>query len=316
MTMTTATQASGAADRIGACFLAAGLLTEDQVAHVVELQNVVSIRFGEAAIHLGLLTEQNVQEMLSRQFNYATALAPVAGLDNSLGIALAPFGQEAEAIRRIRAELSMRFPDQEKIAIAIVSPGDGEGKSYLAASLALAFSQMEKRTLLIDADMRFPVQHLLFNLENKTGLSTMLAGRTAISSGILAQGFPYLRILNAGPRPPNPLEILLRPTLGKLMQQLTDDFDTFIIDTPSAQTSSDAQIIARQVGTCLLVTRQHHSRLDQLRRTQTQMQTAGAHIIGVVYNEFGEQDALDQLEGNGRKLWRRLRKWLSGPQRK
>lgn len=314
--MVTATQPSSTADRMGARFLAAGLLTEDQVARVVELQNTVSIRFGEAAMHLGLLTEQNVQEVLAKQFNYATALAPAAGLDHSLDIALAPFGREAEAIRRIRAELSIRLSDQKKIAIAIVSAGDGEGKSYLAASLALAFSQMEKRTLLIDADMRFPTQHHLFNRENKTGLSTMLAGRTAISTGGPTTGFPHLHVLNAGPRPPNPLEILLRPTLSQLMKQLTDDFDIFIIDTPSAQTSSDAQIIARQVGMCLLVTRQHHSCLDQLRRTQAQMQTAGAHIVGMVYNEFGEQNALDQFEDKGRKLWRHLRKWLSGPHRK
>lgn len=310
-----ATQPSSAADKMGDRFLAAGLLTEGQVARVVELQNTASIRFGEAAVHLGLLTEQNVQEMLSRQFNYATALAPTVSLDDSLGIALAPFGLEAEAIRQLRAELSLRLSDQKKTAIAIVSSGDGEGKSYLAASLALAFSQMEKRTLLIDANMRFPTQHHLFNLENKTGLSTMLAGRTALSTGSLAEGFPYLRVLNAGPRPPNPLEILLRPTLGALMQQLSGDFDIFIIDTPSAQTSSDAQIIARQAGICLLVTRRHHSRLDQLRRTQAQMQTAGAHIIGMVYNAFEEQDAPDQLEGKGRKLWRHLRKWLSDPHR-
>jgi len=319
--MTMATEKStpagaGTADKMGSRFVEAGLLTQDQVARVVELQNSANIRFGEAAVQLGLLTEQNVQAVLSEQFNYATALMPTDSLDDSLDIALAPFGLEAEAIRQIRAELSIRLSDQEKISLAIVSAAEDEGKSYLAASLALAFSQMGKRTLLIDADMRSPRQHELFGLENKTGLSTMLAGRTTISAGGLAEGFPHLHILNAGPKPPNPLEILLQPALSNLMKQLADDFDVFIVDTPAAQTSSDAQTIAQQVGMCLLVARQHHSRLDDLRQTQAQMKTAGAQIIGTVYNEFAEQDALDQLEGKGKTLWRRLRKWLSGPLQK
>jgi len=309
----TAPSATGTSDKMGSRFVEAGLLTEEQVARVVELQNSAHIRFGEAAVRLGLLTEQNVQAVLSKQFNYATALTSTESLDKSLDIALAPFGMEAEAIRQIRAELSIRLSDQEKISLAIVSTAEGEGKSYLAASLALAFSQMGKRTLLIDADMRSPKQHLLFGLENKTGLSTMLAGRTEISAGGLAEGFPHLHVLNAGPQPPNPLEILLQPALSNLMRQLANDFDVFIVDTPAAQTSSDAQTISQQVGMCLLVVRQHHSRLDDLRQTQAQMKTAGAQIIGTVYNQFAEEDAFDQLEGKGKKLWHRLRKWLSSP---
>lgn len=303
-------------DKMGARFIEAGLLTHEQVARVVRLQNVAHIRFGEAAVRLNLLTEQNVQAVLSEQFNYATALVPTDSVDKSLEIALAPFGMEAEAIRQIRAELSIRLSERQKISIAIVSTVEGEGKSYLAASLALAFSQMGKRTLLIDADMRSPRQHELFGMDNKTGLSTMLAGRTAISPGASPDGFPQLHILCAGPKPPNPLEILLQPALSKLMQQLADDVDVFIVDTPAAQTSSDAQTISQQVGMCLLVTRQHYARMDDLRQTESQMKTAGAQIIGTVYNEFTEPDTPEQGDGKGKKLWRRLRTWLSDPARK
>ena len=300
---------SAAADKMGARFVEAGLLTQDQVAHVVELQNSANIRFGEAAVRLGLLTEQNVQAVLSEQFNYATALFPSKNLDPTLAIAHAPFGLESEAIRQIRAELSIRLSDLERISVALVSANEREGKSYLAASLALAFSQMGKRTLLIDADLRSARQHGLFGLDNKTGLSTMLAGRTPIAAGVGAEGFPHLRVLCAGPKPPNPLEILLQPALSNLMKQLADDFDVFIVDTPAAKTSSDAQTIAQQVGMCLLVGRQHYTTLDDLRQTQTQMQTAGAQILGTVYNEFSE----DTTPVGGNKFWNRLRKWLNGP---
>lgn len=300
-------------DKMGARFIEAGLLTPDQVARVIQLQNSAHIRFGEAAVRLNLLTEQNVQAVLSEQFNYATALVPTDSVHDSLDIALAPFGMEAEAIRQIRAELAIRLSDQQRISVAIVSTVEGEGKSYLAASLALAFSQMGKRTLLIDADMRLPQQHALFGMDNKTGLSTMLAGRTPIAIGESPKGFPQLHIITAGPTPPNPLEILLQPALSKLMQQLAAEVDVFIVDTPSAQTSSDAQTIAQQVGMCLLVARQHYSRIDDLRQTESQMKTAGAHIIGTVYNQFTAQDVPDQRAGKGKKLWRRLRKWLSDP---
>jgi len=301
------------ADQMGSRFIEAGLLTEAQVAHVIALQTTANIRFGEAAVQLGLLTEHDVQMVLSQQFNYATAQAASDRLDKSLDIALASFGMEAEAIRHIRAELSIRLGQQDKISLAIVSATEGEGKSYLAASLALAFSQMGKRTLLIDANMRAARQHVLFGLENKEGLSTILAGRSAISAGTQAEGFPHLHVLSAGPQPPNPLEILLQPALTHLMQQLSADFDVFIVDTPAAESSSDAQTIAQQVGMCLLVARQHYAKLSDLRRTEAQMKTSGTQIIGTVYNAFTERTPLEQIEGKGKKLWHLLRTWLSNP---
>ena len=300
---------------MGARFIEAGLLTETQVARVIELQNSAGLRFGEAAVRLGLLTEQDVQTVLAKQFNYATAVSSES-LDKSLEIALAPFGIEAEAIRHIRAELSIRLLHQDKISLAIVSATVGEGKSYLAASLALAFSQMGKRTLLIDANLRAPKQHLLFGLENKSGLSTMLAGRTEISGGTPTESFPHLHVLNAGPQPPNPLEILLQPALTKLIEQLSADFDVFIVDTPAVLTSSDAQTISQQVGMCVLVARQHYSHVADLRQAEAQLRTSGAQIIGTVYNAFTPSDTLAQIDGKGKKLWHRLRTWLSNPTRR
>lgn len=307
--------AAPSSDKMGARFIAAGLLTETQVARVVELQKSAGIRFGEAAVRLNFLTEQNVQMVLSEQFNYATALLPRDNLDKSLAIAHAPFGMEAEAIRQIRAELSIRLAGQDgqqKIAFALLSPNEKEGKSYLAASLALAFSQMGRRTLLIDANLRAPRQHELFGLDNKDGLSTVLAGRSALNSGQNAPGFPHLHVLCAGPTPPNPLEILLQPALSNLIDKLAPEVDVIIVDTPAAAASSDAQTIVQQVGACLLVGRQHFTKLEELRQAETQIGTAGAQLIGTVYNQFAEET----MPANGNKYWHLLKKWLSGPPQK
>ncbi|WPB56116.1 polysaccharide biosynthesis tyrosine autokinase [Xylophilus sp. GOD-11R] len=273
-------------DKIGDRFLHAGLLNREQVARVIERQKRDGLRFGEAAVQLGLLSQADVQSVLSQQFRYATGAGSHAGLDPSLAIALAPYSAEAEAVRRVRAELSIRLSGLPKLAVAIVSPGEGEGKSYLAASLAIAYSQLGKRTLLVNANLRSSGQRDWFGLNRQDGLSTMLAGRAPISAGEPAPGFPLLHVIGSGPQPPNPLEILLEPALERLLTSFAEDFDVFIVDTPGAGISSDAQVIARQVGQCLLVGRQHVTRLEDLERCQSQLATSGAQTVGIVYNTF------------------------------
>lgn len=273
-------------DKIGDRFVGAGLLTDTQVAKVMEHQQRHGLRFGEAAVQLGLLSQNDVQSVLAQQFRYATGVGPRTGLDPALAIAHAPFSAEAEAVRRVRAELSIRLSGLPKLAVAIVSPGEGEGKSYLAASLAIAYSQLGKRTLLVNANLRSSGQRDWFGLNRQDGLSTMLAGRAPISAGEHAPGFPWLHVIGSGPQPPNPLEILLEPALERLLTSFAEDFDVFIIDTPGAGGSSDAQVIARQVGQCLLVGRRDVTRLEDLERTQQQMATSGAQTVGVVYNTF------------------------------
>ena len=301
---------AAAPDKIGDRFVFAGLLTHDQVARVVERQRRDSLRFGEAAVQLGLLSQADVQSVLSQQFRYATVAGPHTGLDPSLAIALAPYSAEAEAVRRVRAELSIRLSGLPKLAVAIVSPGEGEGKSYLAASLAIAYSQLGKRTLLVNANLRGSGQRDWFGLNRQDGLSTMLAGRAPIDAGEPAPGFPLLHVIGSGPQPPNPLEILLEPALERLLTSFAEDFDVFIVDTPGAGVSSDAQVIARQVGQCLVVGRQHVTRLEDLERTQVQMTTSGAQTVGIVYNTF---DAAARPPAAGGKQPARpgfLRRWL------
>lgn len=294
-------------DKIGDRFIQAGLLTEEQVTHIIDVQNKSNMRFGEAAMQLGLLQEQQVQAVLSQQFNYATALVPSDHLDKSLVLAYAPFSAESEQIRNLRAEIALRMSGRTPFALALVSPKNGEGRSYLAANLAIAFSQMKKRTLLIDADMRTPSQHTLFKIDNKTGLSTILAKRTPLNDGQTIASFPHLHVLTAGPIPPNPQEILLEPALRELIASLSDKFDVFIVDTPSAERYSDAQTITQQVGVCLLVGRKHRTGLSELQSLQSEMTTTGAQIIGSVYNEYADpQD--DPLTNS--KFWQWLRKWL------
>lgn len=277
---------TGGGDRIGDRFVQSGLLTPDQAVRVSQLQQSDGLRFGEAAVQLGYITDKQVQEVLSKQFHYPVA-AERSGISADLAIAHAPFSAEAEAIRQIRAELSIRLGNTPgPISLAIVSPNEGEGKSYLAASLAIAFAQAGMRTLLINADMRDTGREKLFTRTGDVGLSTILAGRAAPTAGLPVDNFPLLNVLDAGPPPPNPIEMLHDGALRKLLASLGPGFDVYIVDTPSANKSSDAQVIAQQIGFCLLLGRKHQTRLSDLTATQEKMRTAGAQIVGTIYNEF------------------------------
>ncbi|QEI07918.1 capsular biosynthesis protein [Pigmentiphaga aceris] len=295
--------------RLGDRFVQAGLLTPKQVEETIALQNAEQLRFGEAAIRLGFLTDTQLRSVLAEQFNYATANATFPNLSPSLRIAHAPFGREAEAIRQIRGELSIRMTGRQRIVLAVVSPGRGEGKSYIATSLAIAFSQAGQRTLLVNANLRASGQQDMLGVGHSTasGLSSILARHAAPHSGQRVPGFPLLHALGPGPQPPNPIEILREPALKVLIEGWSEDFDVIIFDTPASTTSSDAQAIARQAGACLMVARQDVTRVARLRVAQELMRTSGAEALGLVYNEF---DPRSMRRGLRNRIGRVLRKLL------
>jgi len=304
----TRTDAGAPPVRLGDRFVQAGLLTAEQVEQTIALQHAEQLRFGEAAIRLGFLTEAQLRSVLSEQFNYATANATFPNLSPSLRIAHAPFGHEAESIRQIRSELSIRMTGRPRVVLAVVSPGRGEGKSYIATSLAIAFSQAGQRTLLVNANLRASGQHDLLGVGHATasGLSSILARHTAPHSGQRVPGFPMLHALGPGPQPPNPIEILREPALKVLIDGWSEDFDVIILDTPAANTSSDAQAIARQAGACLMVARQDVTRLARLRLAQELMRTSGAEALGLVYNVFDPRSMRRGLRHRIGRFVRRL----------
>lgn len=295
---------------MGDLFILAGKLTRPQVEQVIALQENSQLRFGEAALQLGLLSKTDIQSVLAHQFNYTTATNTLDGqvLSQLLPIALEPYGAEAEAIRRIRSELLLQKTGEGALRLAVLSPRAKEGRSYVAANLAIAFSQLGKRTLLIDADLRTPSIHTYFNATNKHGLSTALAGRSDLGLDTVMQVLPDLWLLTAGPLPPNPLEILRDPNFDNLLALVANEIDVLIVDTPPALDSSDAKLIARQVGGALLVGRQHHSLLSELQRTTNELKSVGVNLLGSVYNQHPvDIPALNQFALITRLLPVRLR---------
>ena len=276
-----------AASSLGAILVDSGKLTIDAAERILRAQKEHGLLFGDAAIQLGLLTQQDLQFALARQYDYPYLRAGDGAVSAELIAAYQPFTPEVEALRALRSQLMLRWFSGEptRRTLAIVSPARGEGRSYLAANLAVVFSQLGERTLLIDADLRNPRQHTLFKLENRAGLSSLLSGRSDANDIQRVPSFVDLSILPAGPQPPNPQELLGRPAFAKQLEELAEAFDVVLVDTPASSQYADARTIAVRAGGALLVARKKASRIGDVRALAKQLIQSGVVPVGSILNE-------------------------------
>ncbi|OJZ17375.1 MAG: chain length determinant protein tyrosine kinase EpsG [Thiobacillus sp. 65-29] len=269
-------------DHIGTLLQAAGKLKPQDMERVLNLQKKESLRFGEAAQKLGLVTEADIRAALSRQFEYPTLPATGANLSSELTAAVNPYSREAEALRSLRSELLMRWFKDGRKTLTVGSVRADEGASYLAANLAVLFAQMGRKVLLIDANLRQPRQQAIFNLGNGMGLSDLLAERVPTLQVQTVQPFHTLSVLAAGSPPPNPAELLARPTFGSLLMGLETSYDIILLDTAPAQLASDFQLVAARAGGMLVATRRNVSRLAPLAELKEKIIFTGAQVVGAV----------------------------------
>lgn len=262
-------------------------LSEAQIQRVLMTQGKRGVRFGEAAVDLGLASRDDVLWAISQQFDYPYAGDAPKARYKALVAARNPFGTQAEAFRELRSQLMMGAlsPDEGRRALAVVSPDAGDGRSFVAANLAVAFSQLGARTLLLDLDLRAPTQHELFGLDNRSGLSAILAGRTGADTVRQVEGLPSLFVMPVGSVPPNPLELVQRPAFSQLIREVLAKFDHVIVDTPAASRGADARVVAAQCGAVLAIGRQGRSRVQAMQRLVAQLGQGGARLAGVVVNE-------------------------------
>lgn len=273
---------------IGALLIDAGKLSTSDAEHILRVQKEDGLRFGQAAVKLGFVTEVDISAALSRQFDYPYLTPGESQVSRSVVAAYEPFSSRVEALRALRSQLMLRwFGDEpERKALAVVSAGHGEGRSQLAANLAVVFSQLGEHTLLIDADMRRPTQHTLFGLDNRVGLSSILSGRGDPSAVQRVPELIDLSILPAGSEPPNPQELLNRPLFAQTLGQFCNEFDVVIVDTPAFDAAADAQILSQRCGAALFVARQNRTLMSKAQSLVDALGESGALVLGAVVNEF------------------------------
>ncbi len=270
---------------LGRLLVESGKLTLTDVDRVLLMQKRNGMRFGEAAISLKMVTQDDIKHALSGQFSYSYLYPGQGGLSPELVVAYQPFSKAAEVLRAVRSQLAMRWLDHvDQKILAIISSGRNEGRSFFTANLGIVFSQMGSRTLLIDADLRNPRQYKIFNLPNSRGLSTLLSSRVDDVWPNQIPCLPNLSVVVSGPVPPNPLELLSQPQFRQFLLDASDKFDVVLVDTPSADEYSDAQMIANQAGAAVVVTRKHQTRLKPASQIISLLKSSGVEIVGVVAN--------------------------------
>ena len=274
--------------RIGAILSQEAGLGSREIRQILDFQKAEDLRFGQAALRLGLITVDHLQRALAIQYN-VPHLMPNNGRTNSeLVVAYQPFDPCAEQLRTLRTQLQIRWVNSaiRRRVLAILSPGSQEGRSYVTANLAVAFSQLGQRALLIDADMRAPRQHRVFAVPNRIGLSVALSGRAGRDAIVPVPEFGKLYVLPAGARPPNPLELLSGDRFERLLEELEQDYDVILLDTPPAKRTADAQSIAFRAGSALVVARRDHTAINDTAIVIRKIDTTGATTVGTVFNAF------------------------------
>jgi len=246
---------------IGHLLLDMGKITEKDAERILKFQKEKSMRFGEAALALGFVTIEDINQALSYQFDYPYISPDKSSFNASLISAFDPFSKQVESLRSLRTQLILRWFERGFKTIAVSSAKEADGASLLASNLAVVFSQLGERTLLIDANLRDPSQHKLFKLNNHHGLSDILVGRASTDVVVRIPSLLNLSILTAGATPPNPQELLNKEALNDLLSTFAEHYDVIIIDTSPLLQSSDAQIVAKKVGGVLISTLQNKTTL-------------------------------------------------------
>ena len=272
---------------IGAILVGEGRLSPSDVDKIERFAREQGLRFGDAAVQLQLLAKEDVEFAIARQFNYPILACGQNGVGEEVIAGYKPESPMVEPLRALRSQILFRWPrDTTRKVIAVTSAERGDGRSWLAANLATVFAQIGERTLLIDADMRHPRQHLLFNLNNEVGLSALVTGRA--TREIARRIHPQLRlfVLPSGRLPPNPQELLSGPVFDVVLEQFTEQFDVIVIDTPAMAETADAQILAARAGNALMVARRNHTRQKKIVTAMRNLAEAGVNVLGSVIQEL------------------------------
>lgn len=280
---------------IGAILVDAGKLSAQEVEQVLQAQRQHDLRFGDTAVKLGLLTPQDVQHALAEQFAfpYLRPSEDRRAMSAELEAAFEPFGKAAERIRSLRSQLMLHWFNkaERRQVLCVVGAQPGEGRSYLAANLAVVFAQAGERTLLIDANLRRPRVHEMFALNNRSGLSTLLSGRSGNEAIVHITELAGLFVLPSGPTPPNPLELLGHVTFADLLNSARASFDIVILDTPGLTDGDDAILVTARAGAALAVARSRHTKVDAFRSMLAEIKAMGIQVTGTVLNDVPAQRA-------------------------
>ncbi|MGN1310312.1 MAG: CpsD/CapB family tyrosine-protein kinase [Clostridia bacterium] len=200
----------------------------------------------------------------------------------------------AEVFRTLRTNIQFMNSKKDLKTLLVTSTMPGEGKSWVAANLAITFAQAGKKVLIIDADMRKGRQHVMFNVENRMGLSNYLSGIDEMGRNenldvlkyVKATEIQNLYLIPAGNVPPNPSELLASEITINMIEKLKEVFDFIIFDGTPSLLVTDALIISRLVDSTVIVTEHNSTKKDNLEKVKKDIENVGGQIVGIILNKI------------------------------
>lgn len=202
-----------------------------------------------------------------------------------------PTSPISEAYRTLRTNLQYAETDRPLQLLMVTSAGPEEGKSTTIMNLAVTYAQTERRTILVDADLRKPTAHYNFELSNRTGLSHVLSGQADLRDVIKETRIKGLDVLPSGPVPPNPSELLGSSRMEELLGKLREQYDMVLIDTPPVLAVADAQVVANKCDGVLLVVNARTGKKQHAIKAKNALQFVQARIVGIALNQTAHREA-------------------------
>lgn len=270
--------------RIGELLVQAGRIGSEDVERIAEMQQrEKGLRFGELAVKHSLASDKDVQNALAKQAAQIS-VSPQGSLSNEILAALDHEGENVERFRAIRSQLLLTWFKNNKSLLLTGAVG-GEGVSHVAAALAVVIASLPKRILLIDANLRAPRQHELFQLDqNALGLGAILEGHAGQEVISHVNYFDSLSVLHAGLRPKNPAELLSRDVFANLLNDCAQRYDIILIDGPAA-TAPELPVLAGYAGGVVMTANTGRSNVKDMREVAELAKKAGAEMVGAILNQ-------------------------------
>lgn len=203
---------------------------------------------------------------------------------------LNPRSPVVESYRILRTNLTFLGVEKPLRSILVTSAVPEEGKTVTSANLAICLAEGGNRVVLVDADLRKSRLHRVFDVDNQVGLTTALSGAVSLDVALKEVNVPNLRVLPAGPKPPNPAEMLGSPRMAALLAELREQAQMVVIDSPPVIAVTDAVVLSAVVDGVVLVCRAHETTYQQAQRAKAMLEQVKARVLGVV---------LDQMSLNG-----------------
>ena len=260
---------------LGELMVEAGAISIPQLRRALGYMNKHQCMLGEALVASGYIGEQTLTSFLRRQVG-PTELVTLDSLN-------APYASE---FYRLQTSLKFAlFSDIPIKSLMITSSVPGEGKTLCVSYLALAISHvMDRKTVAVDADLRHPTLHRRFGLSNSVGLSNLIVDSVDIDRCVKDTEIRNLKVLPAGPIPPNPAALLASERMKVLVEELESRFDLVLIDTPPLFPVSDAAIVNAYVNGCMLVVQAAATRRSLVQRAARVLGEGKGKLLGVILN--------------------------------